>query len=110
MNSDKKNAMKQRTDTNMKENRKLRHLPGNTGLPLIGQTFSYIYDPVGFTQRHFKEYGPVYVSRLFNQFTVTMLSPDANQMVLLDKDQNFSSTRVHNGYFQFKFENQFYYL
>ncbi len=67
----------------------LAHIPGDDGWPVVGHTFSLLADPKGFVERRAKRYGPVYRSRAFGQANVSLLGPEANELVLLDS-QNCS--------------------
>ncbi|MBX9795394.1 cytochrome P450 [Sphingomonas sp.] len=69
----------------------LRHIPGEEGLPLVGNTFRILKDPVGFGQRMVQSYGRVYRNNAFGGPTVTLLGPEANELVLFDRDRIFSS-------------------
>ena len=69
----------------------LAHLPGKPSwVPLKG-TIDFIKDPLGTTMQAHADYGNVYKSRTFMQWSVSMLGPDALEMVLMDKEKNFSS-------------------
>ncbi len=69
----------------------LAHIPGDDGWPVVGHTFSLLADPKGFVERRAKRYGPVYRSRAFGQANVSLLGPEANELVLLDSQKLFSS-------------------
>ncbi|WP_417519022.1 cytochrome P450 [Minwuia sp.] len=69
----------------------LAHLPGNPPkIPLLG-TIRFIKDPLGTTMKAHADYGNVYKSKTFMQWSVSMLGPDALEMVLMDREKNFSS-------------------
>ena len=70
----------------------LRHLPGEEGWPIIGNTFAALKDPVGYDELMYRKYGPVYRDHLFGVRSVTMLGPEANELVLFDRDKKFSSS------------------
>ncbi len=69
----------------------LDHVPGDDGLPLVGNTFRLLADPVGFTERMALAHGPVYRSTGLGGTGLTLLGPDANELVLFDRDKIFSS-------------------
>src|SRR6266536_1204062 len=69
----------------------LAHLPGEDGWPIVGNTFAALKDPVGHAEVMFRKYGPVYRDHLFGVRSVAMLGPEANELVLFDRDKNFSS-------------------
>jgi cytochrome P450 len=70
----------------------LAHLPGEDGWPIVGNTFAALKDPVHHVEAMFRKYGPVYRDRLFGARTVSMLGPEANELVLFDRDRTFSSS------------------
>jgi cytochrome P450 len=69
----------------------LDHIPGHDGRPFVGSTLDQLRDPHAFTRRMHAEYGPVYRIRSFGGRTVTLLGPDANELILFDRDKLFSS-------------------
>jgi len=69
----------------------LAHLPGNKGLPVLGDTLKFLKDPMGLQRQNFTNHGAVYKSKTFMRWSVTMLGPDALEMVLMDREKNFSS-------------------
>ena len=71
--------------------RALSHIPGDDGWPLVGHTLVLLSDPKGFVERRAQRYGPVYRSRAFGQTNVSLLGPEANELVLLDSQKLFSS-------------------
>jgi cytochrome P450 len=70
----------------------LAHIPGDDGWPIVGHTFALLADPKGFVERRAKRYGPVYRSRAFGHANVSLLGPEANELVLLDSQKLFSSS------------------
>lgn len=66
-------------------------IPGTDGLPLVGTTFEQLKDPHAFTRKMAATYGPIYRTRSFGGRTVTLLGPDANELLLFDRDKVFSS-------------------
>lgn len=71
---------------------KLAHIPGDEGWPLIGRTLSILADPKGEVERMSAKYGSVYRSRVLGETSVTLLGPEANELVLFDQTKLFSST------------------
>ncbi|NNC51783.1 MAG: cytochrome P450 [Erythrobacter sp.] len=69
----------------------LAHIPGEGGLPLVGNTFKMLKDPHAFAQRMVETYGRVYKNRAFGGWVVALIGADANELVLFDKEKNFSS-------------------
>jgi cytochrome P450 len=70
----------------------LAHLPGKDGWPIVGNTFAALKDPVGHAEVMCRKYGHVYRDHLFGVRSVATLGPEANELVLLDRDTNFSSS------------------
>jgi cytochrome P450 len=69
----------------------LAHIPGEDGWPLIGNTFKLLKDPFGFGRRMVATYGQVYRNHAFGGPTVQLIGPEANELVLFDRDKLFSS-------------------
>jgi cytochrome P450 len=71
---------------------RLAHIPGEDGWPIVGNTLSVLKDPVGSAEAMYRKFGPVFRNRVFGFRSVSMLGPDANELVLFDRDKNFSSS------------------
>jgi cytochrome P450 len=69
----------------------LSHIPGEDGWPILGHTLPLLADPKGFVERRARRYGLVHRSRAFGHSNVSLLGPEANELVLLDPDKIFSS-------------------
>ncbi|WP_427969978.1 cytochrome P450, partial [Altererythrobacter sp.] len=69
----------------------LEHIPGDAGLPIIGNTFRMLADPHGYARYMAETYGPVYKSRAFGMWNVMLIGADANELLLFDRDKIFSS-------------------
>ncbi|MDO9062625.1 MAG: cytochrome P450, partial [Bradyrhizobium sp.] len=69
----------------------LTHIPGDEGWPLIGKTLHVLSDPKGSVERAAAQYGLVYRSHLFGETSLTLLGPEANELVLFDQAKRFSS-------------------
>ena len=67
------------------------NIPGEDGLPLVGNTFRMLADPKGFGQRMIATYGPVFRNNAFGGPRISMVGPDANELLLFDRDKVFSS-------------------
>jgi cytochrome P450 len=70
----------------------LTHIPGDEGWPLIGRTLHVLADPKGQVERAAAQYGLVYRTHLFGETSLTLLGPEANELVLFDQAKLFSST------------------
>jgi len=71
--------------------RDLAHIPGYGGLPIIGNTLKVLADPEAFGKRAYSEFGPIYRNHVFGNWNINMLGPEANELVLFDRDKIFSS-------------------
>jgi cytochrome P450 len=71
--------------------RHLDHVPGEKGWPVLGNTLKLLKDPPAYARRMHAAYGPVYRHNAFGGVNVTLLGPDANELVLFDRDKVFSS-------------------
>src|SRR5258708_819992 len=70
----------------------LKHIPGDEGWPLIGKTLAVLADPEGHVEQHARKYGLVYRTHLFGETSLSLLGPEANELVLFDQAKLFSST------------------
>ena len=69
----------------------LDHIPGEDGLPIVGNTFSLLADPIGFGNRMRAKYGNVFRNRAFGRSSVMLFGAEANELVLFDREKLFSS-------------------
>jgi cytochrome P450 len=69
----------------------LKDIPGEDGWPFLGNTLKLLKDPVGFGTRMIGRYGHVYRNHAFGGPTVQLVGPEANELVLFDRDRLFSS-------------------
>ena len=67
------------------------HIPGSDGLPVVGNTLAILSGPSEFGRRMTARYGPVWRDRVFGARQVVLQGPDANELVLFDRDKLFSS-------------------
>ncbi len=67
------------------------HVPGEKGYPLFGNTFEQLRDPMAFEDRMVKAYGRVWRTKSFGGEYVRLIGPDANELLLFDRDKVFSS-------------------
>jgi cytochrome P450 len=74
------------------DRRSLAHIPGDEGWPLIGRTLAVLSDPKGEVERMAAKYGLIYRNRILGETSITMLGPDANELLLFDQNRLFSST------------------
>jgi cytochrome P450 len=69
----------------------LAHVPGEDGWPVVGNTLKLLADPIGYGKRMVAKYGPVYRHKSFGGPNVTLMGPEALELVLFDRDKVFSS-------------------
>src|SRR3982075_2897280 len=70
----------------------LAHIPGDEGWPGIGRTLAVLADPKSEVERMAAKYGHVYRSRVLGETSISVLGPEANELVLFDQTKLFSST------------------
>jgi cytochrome P450 len=70
----------------------LTHIPGDEGWPVIGKTLQVLADPKGFIEKNAARYGHVYRTHMFGETSISLLGPEANELVLFDQAKLFSST------------------
>ncbi len=72
---------------------RLEDIPGDEGMPFFGHTFWLLRDPEGFGNTMRERFGDTYRTNTFFKRSVNFFGADANQFVLMDKGQNFSSEK-----------------
>ncbi|OUS26456.1 cytochrome P450 [Gammaproteobacteria bacterium 45_16_T64] len=77
-----------------KTNSHVTHIPGNSGLPVIGSTYGFLTDFPGLTKKMVSQYGEVYRSNALFQNAISLVGPDGNEFILKDAERNFSSKRA----------------
>jgi len=70
----------------------LAHIPGDEGWPVIGRTLSVLADPKGEVERMAATHGLIYRSRVLGETSISVLGPEANELLLFDQSKLFSST------------------
>ncbi len=69
----------------------VRHIPGADGLPIVGTLPAQLRDPPAYARRMVDRYGRVFRTRMFGRHWVILIGPEANELVLFDRDKVFSS-------------------
>jgi cytochrome P450 len=69
----------------------LAHVPGKRGLPVLGILPEALIDPMAFGRRMHARYGRVYRFYASGSWNVQLIGPEANELVLFDKDNIFSA-------------------
>ena len=77
--------------TNQQKKINLGLPPGNFGLPLIGETISFLTD-AQFNQKRLAKYGKIYKTKLFNSPTVMMVGAEANNFLFRHENKYVIST------------------
>ncbi|MEN7344206.1 MAG: cytochrome P450 [Pseudomonadota bacterium] len=72
-------------------NNQVTDIPGEDGLPYFGVAREFLTRPREMGKRMRAAYGSVYRTRFLGQRSVMLSGADALQLVLLDRDKNFSS-------------------
>jgi cytochrome P450 len=63
--------------------------PGSFGLPVIGETLSFLTDPEFADKRH-QKYGPIFKTQILGRPTVVMVGAEANRFILSTNMHRFS--------------------
>jgi cytochrome P450 len=69
----------------------LAHIPGKKGLPVLGVLPEAVFDPLAFGRRMYAKFGPVYRFYACGNWNVQLIGPEANELLLFDRDKNFST-------------------
>ncbi len=64
--------------------------PGDLGLPLVGETLSFLADPLGFSDARRARYGNVFKTRLFGRPTVIFTAPEGIRFLLSNEYRYFA--------------------
>ena len=73
------------------DDRTIDAIPGEDGWPVFGTVFEQLRDPPAFAQRMVAKYGKVWRNRSFGGRHVALIGPEANELVMFDRDKIFSS-------------------
>lgn len=84
-------------------NRRLNHVPGDRGLPLLGHLLPINRDVYSFLNERIERYGQLSRMDLGPVHGVLVTHPDHLQQVFLDRDQSFSSTMGYEGNVSFMY-------
>lgn len=71
--------------------KELLHIPGETGLPIVGTTLRILRDPPGYGAHMMKNYGKVFRTNAFGYPQISLVGAEANELLLFDRDRLFSS-------------------
>ena len=71
--------------------RELSHIPGKKGLPYLGILPEAVMNPLSFGERMYARHGRVYCFYALGSWNVQIVGPEANELVLFDRDSIFSA-------------------
>lgn len=71
----------------------LKPVPGDPGLPLVGNTLRIMRDPLRIARERYDLYGPISWTNAFGMRMVSLIGPDANEFVLLNRGDLFSNNQ-----------------
>ena len=63
--------------------------PGRMGLPVIGESLQFLFDPK-FIEKRYQKYGPIFKTHIIGRPTVCMVGPEAVEFVLSSHTNHFS--------------------
>jgi cytochrome P450 len=69
----------------------LDHLPGDRGLPLIGNVLSFARKPQEWLYEQYEKHGEIYMLKIFNVEIVVIVGAEANKLLYLNENQTFSN-------------------
>ncbi|MBD2145673.1 cytochrome P450 [Sphaerospermopsis sp. FACHB-1194] len=69
--------------------------PGNLGLPIIGETISFLTDK-NFINKRQEKYGNVFKTNMFGIPTIVMIGADANRFIFSGENRNFTVRQDKN--------------
>jgi len=72
-------------------NTKLPLPPGNFGLPLVGETISFLTDN-NFAEKREKKHGKIYKSHIFGAPTIFLAGAEANKFLFSNENKYFTAT------------------
>lgn len=74
-----------------RQGQEIDYVPGRDGWPVVGTTLEQLKDPHAFTKKMVDEFGNIYRTNSFGGRFVQLIGPEANELVLFDRDKIFSS-------------------
>ncbi|MFK0735076.1 MAG: cytochrome P450 [Gloeotrichia echinulata GP01] len=64
--------------------------PGNFGLPILGETLSFVADPYSFGKKRYQQHGSIFKTHILGRPTVIMVGHEAVEFVLSSHMEHFS--------------------
>lgn len=74
----------------------IKAIPRDSGLPYIGHLLPFMRNCNELFDRMVAKHGPIYTNKYAGKNVIHLMSPDANEFVLLDREKNFSSRLAWN--------------
>jgi retinoid hydroxylase len=68
--------------------------PGNFGLPVIGESVSYLRSPASFMEKRQKQYGNIFKTHLFGFPTIVLIGADAARFLFSNEGDKFEMTNT----------------
>jgi cytochrome P450 len=65
--------------------------PGSTGLPIVGETLSFLFDP-NYTQKKIDKYGHIFKNNIFGNNNIVMIGAEANEFLFRNENKYVIST------------------
>ncbi|MBG1244621.1 cytochrome P450 [Nostoc sp. NZL] len=66
--------------------------PGSLGLPIVGETISYLRDPGHFIEQRQQQYGTIFKTHLLGQKTIVLIGAEANRFLFTSEGQILAMT------------------
>ncbi|MCG8670135.1 MAG: cytochrome P450, partial [Pseudomonadales bacterium] len=82
-----------------------QHIPGGTGLPIVGHLYPFMYNLHEWLDQQYQEYGPVFRFRTPIINGVYLIGPEANKFVLQNEGKIFSNYLAWEPTFESLFDN-----
>jgi cytochrome P450 len=74
---------------------RLKPVLGDAGPPFIGHALSVLYDTLEFGRRRFARYGPVSWSEVLGTKVVTLIGPEATEVLATNRDKAFANEAAY---------------
>jgi cytochrome P450 len=74
----------------------LKPVMGDFGLPVVGHTFAFLNDLLGFSRRRCSQYGPISWGGMLGTRAVTALGPDAIEAIAVNREKAFGNAGFYD--------------
>lgn len=81
----------------------MANLSGDVGLPLVGETLSFVRDPVQFVDSHQERHGPIFVSKIIGAPTVFVCNYAGVRQLLCSSDEPLDSADAYKEFVGYLF-------